>query len=116
MMQKVRDKYQQIGGKNIYSIGKDEGKIVKKGGGTIIIVDWCANYTIVRIYHLLFERMRWNWRRFGHEYPSPLISVELVNLVESIPGLQVIQHSCYQVRVFSIFHWGMQSIIIQRIN
>jgi ubiquinone/menaquinone biosynthesis C-methylase UbiE len=87
-----------------------------KGGGTIIIVDWCADYTIVQLYHLLFERMRWNWRRFGHEYPSPLTSVEFVNLVESIPGLQVIQHSCYQVRVYSIFHWGMQSIIIRRID
>jgi ubiquinone/menaquinone biosynthesis C-methylase UbiE len=87
-----------------------------KGEGTIIIVDWCADYTIVRIYHLLFERMRWNWRFVDHPYPSPLTSVELVNLVESIPGLQVIQHSCYQVRVFSLFHWGMQSIIIRRID
>jgi ubiquinone/menaquinone biosynthesis C-methylase UbiE len=87
-----------------------------KPKGTIIIVDWCADYTIVQLYHLLFERMRWNWRRFGHEYPSPLTSVEFVNLVESIPGLQVIQHSSYQVRVFSIFLWGMQSIVIRRID
>jgi len=89
---------------------------VLKLNGTIIIVDWCADYTLVRIYHLLFERMRWNWRFVDHPYPSPLSSVELVNLVKTIPGLQVIRHSCYQVRVFSIFLWGMQSIIIRRID
>lgn len=89
---------------------------VIKSNGTIIIVDWCADYTLVRLYHLLFERIRWNWRRFGHDYPSPLTSVKFVNLVKTIPGLQVIQHSCYQVNVFSIFLWGMQSIVIRRID
>ena len=89
---------------------------VLKLNGTIIIVDWCADYTLVRMYHLFFERMRWNWRFADHPYPSPLSSVELVNLVKTIPGLQVIRHSCYQVRVFSIFLWGMQSIIIRRID
>ena len=33
MMQKVRDKNKQYGEKTIYWMGKDEGKIVKKGGG-----------------------------------------------------------------------------------
>ena len=49
-----------------------EMKRVLKQNGTIIITDWCNDYWIVKLYHML-ERIRWNWR-FKDKYPGPLSS------------------------------------------
>jgi hypothetical protein len=39
-----------------------EMKRLLKKNGTLIIVDWCADYRLVRMYHYL-EGLRWNDRR-----------------------------------------------------
>lgn len=81
-----------------------------RGGGTLILTDWCNDYTIVRLYHWI-ERIRWNWIH-GYEdpYPSPLSGHELQELVKEA-GFCIDKHMIYRVRVFSIFFWGMQSIV-----
>ena len=106
-------------------------------GGTVIIVDWCADHLLVRAYHLL-ERLRWDCRCRGgllpspsswwggrplagdgggdggdRGYPGPLTADELRALVASSSGggLRVTEHATYRVRVFRIFPWGMQSIV-----
>ena len=101
-------------------------------GGTLIVVDWCADHFLVRAYHLL-ERLRWDYR-WGllsspssrmppaadgdgdgggdRGYPGPLTVDELRVLVASSGGgLRVTEHAAYRVRVFKIFPWGMQSIV-----
>lgn len=90
-----------------------EMRRVLRPGGTMIIVDWCADYALVRLYHLL-EGIRWNdvWGGGGRDrYPGPLTSVELQELVESTDDLRVTRHDSYRVRVFSVFFWGMQTIV-----
>jgi len=84
-----------------------EMKRVLKQNGTIIITDWCNDYWIVKLYHIL-ERMRWNWR-FKDAYPGPVSSFELIDHFKSV-GFCDIEHSMYRVRVISIFFWGMQTI------
>ena len=84
-----------------------EMKRVLKQNGTIIIADWCNDYWLVKLYHLL-ERIRWNWR-FKDKYPGPLSSSKLIDLFNTA-GFCNIEHSVYRVRVFSIFFWGMQTI------
>lgn len=80
------------------------------GGGTLILTDWCNDYIIVRLYHFM-ERLRWNWiYRYTDAYPSPLRREELAELVEAA-GLCIHKHVAYRVRVFSVFFWGMQSIV-----
>jgi len=84
-----------------------EMKRVLKQNGTIIITDWCNDYWLVKLYHIL-ERIRWNWR-FKDAYPSPLSSSKFIDHFKSV-GFCDIEHSMYRVRVFSIFFWGMQTI------
>ena len=85
-----------------------EMKRVLKQNGTIIITDWCNDYWIVKLYHLL-ERIRWNTWRFKDKYPGPLSSSMLINHFNTA-GFCDIEHSMYRVRIFSIFFWGMQTI------
>ena len=80
------------------------------GGGTLILTDWCNDYIFVRLYHFM-ERLRWNWiYRYTDAYPSPLRREELAELVEAA-GLCIHKHVAYRVRVFSVFFWGMQSVV-----
>lgn len=83
------------------------------GGGALILTDWCNDYVIVKLYHLI-ERVRWNWiHGFKDAYPSPLSRDELAMLVEAA-GLCINMHVTYRVRVFSIFFWGMQSLVAMK--
>ena len=84
-----------------------EMKRVLKENGTIIITDWCNDYWLVKLYHIL-ERIRWNWR-FKDKYPGPLSSLMFIDHFNTA-GFCNIEHSMYRVRVFSIFFWGMQTI------
>jgi len=84
-----------------------EMKRVLKQNGTIIITDWCNDYWLVKLYHIL-ERIRWNWR-FKDAYPGPSSSSKFIDHFKSV-GFCDIEHSMYRVRVFSIFFWGMQTI------
>ncbi|CAJ1959174.1 unnamed protein product [Cylindrotheca closterium] len=84
-----------------------EMRRILKGGGTLIITDWCNDFWIVKLYHWL-ERLRWNWR-FEQKYPGPLKKSELSELVNS-EGFQDVEVSSYRVRVFGIFFWGMQTL------
>lgn len=85
-------------------------RVLKSNNGALILTDWCSDYIIVRLYHFM-ERVRWNWMHgYKDAYPAPLRSYELAELVEAA-GLCINKHSTYRVRVFSIFFWGMQSIV-----
>jgi ubiquinone/menaquinone biosynthesis C-methylase UbiE len=85
-------------------------RVLKSNSGTLILTDWCSDYILVRLYHFM-ERVRWNWMHgYKDAYPAPLRRDELAELVEAA-GLCINQHSTYRVRVFSIFYWGMQSIV-----
>ena len=85
-----------------------EMKRVLRQDGTIIITDWCNDYWIVKLYHLL-ERLSYkNWG-FRERYPSPLTGAEMTELIENA-GFCEVEHASYRVRVFSIFYWGMQTI------
>ena len=91
-------------------------RVLKKDGGTLIVTDWCYDYLIVKLYHLL-ERIRWNWIfwgwRFQERYPPPLTSSEMFELVKSA-GFRDIRHTKYQVRIFSVVFWGMQTTEAKR--
>jgi len=84
-----------------------EMKRVLQDAGTLVIADWCNDYWIVKLYHFL-EKLRWNWR-FEERYPSPLTSLESMELVKAA-GFDEVEIDTYRVRVFAIFFWGMQMI------
>lgn len=90
-----------------------EMKRVLKQNGSLVITDWCNDYWIVKLYHLL-ERIRWNWR-FKESYPAPLSSCHLINLVKTA-GFCDVQHTKYTVRIFSVIFWGMQTITAKKKN
>lgn len=85
-------------------------RILKKDG-TLVITDWCNDYWIVKLYHLL-ERIRWNWR-FKDPYPGPLSKSELLDLVGNA-GFREVESVRYRVRVFVVFFWGMQTITAKK--
>ena len=89
-----------------------EMKRVLKHNGTLIITDWCNDYWIVKLYHFL-EKIRWNWR-FKDKYPGPLTSCKLIDLVKSAGFCDDVEHTMYRVRVFGIFYWGMQTIMVTK--
>jgi ubiquinone/menaquinone biosynthesis C-methylase UbiE len=76
---------------------------------SLIITDWCADYWLVRWYHFK-ERWWWNyWKGYQEEYPSPLPSTTMKRLVEEA-GFANVSVTTYQVRVFYLFYWGMQTV------
>lgn len=86
-------------------------RVLKDNTGTLVITDWCQNYWMVKMYHLL-ECIRWNGR-FSEQYPGPLSRQNLVQLLTEA-GFVVQKHKCYLVRVFVIFPWGMQTIVARK--
>jgi ubiquinone/menaquinone biosynthesis C-methylase UbiE len=80
-----------------------------KPHSSLIITDWCADYWLVRMYHFL-EYLRWNvYHKFDKQYPGPLHSHRLLELVNKA-GFYNVQLSTYRVRVFGFFFWGMQTV------
>eukprot|EP00527_Entomoneis_sp_CCMP2396_P001509 CAMPEP_0198142952 /NCGR_PEP_ID=MMETSP1443-20131203/5610_1 /TAXON_ID=186043 /ORGANISM="Entomoneis sp., Strain CCMP2396" /LENGTH=309 /DNA_ID=CAMNT_0043806085 /DNA_START=57 /DNA_END=983 /DNA_ORIENTATION=- len=76
-------------------------RVLKSDGtgttGTLIITDWCQDFWMVKMYHLL-EKIRWNWR-FVDKYPGPLSSKELLTLLQNA-GFVDVSLTKYVVRVF----------------
>lgn len=81
-------------------------RVLKQGRGKLVITDWCNDFVLVKLYHLL-ERVRWS--RFRHRYPGPLASKELLDLV-TVAGFVNISIDTYSVRFWGIAFWGMQTI------
>jgi ubiquinone/menaquinone biosynthesis C-methylase UbiE len=76
---------------------------------SLVITDWCADYWLVRLYHFR-ERLWWNyWKGYQEKYPGPLRSKNMELLVKEA-GFSNVSIDTYQVRVFFLFYWGMQTI------
>jgi ubiquinone/menaquinone biosynthesis C-methylase UbiE len=76
---------------------------------SLIITDWCADYWLVRLYHVR-ELLWWNyWKGHQEKYPGPLRSTIMKLLVQEA-GFSNVSVETYQVRVFFLFYWGMQTI------
>ena len=87
----------------------DEMYRALKPQGIMIVTDWCADYWLVQMYHFL-EYLRWNvYHKFDEQYPSPLHSHRLLELVSNA-GFYNVQLSTYRVRVFGLIFWGMQTV------
>jgi ubiquinone/menaquinone biosynthesis C-methylase UbiE len=102
----LQEIFRILKGANKISDGDDEDSVPQP---TLIITDWCADYWMVRLYHLM-EVLRWNyWNRFPSRYPGPLTSHYLKDLVEQA-GFSNVAVQTYCVRVFTFFYWGMQTV------
>jgi ubiquinone/menaquinone biosynthesis C-methylase UbiE len=78
-----------------------------------IITDWCADYWLVKCYHLI-ELLWWNgFKRYKERYPGPLTSKEIQQLVEDA-GFVNVKVEKYRLRVFTFLFWGMQTITFNK--
>lgn len=78
-----------------------------KPDGQLIITDWCGDYLLVRLYHIL-ELLRWNVR-FLHRYPGPLSSSKLCQAVVDA-GFEQVKVETYTVCFWTVVVWGMQTV------
>ena len=85
---------------------------ILKPEGALIITDWCNDYTIVKLYHLM-ERLRWNLR-FHEPYPRPLTSTQLLEMVKAA-GFESVDLEKYTVQVWLV-DWGMQTITAKKLT
>lgn len=78
-------------------------------GGSLVITDWCNDYLLVKLYHLL-ERIRWNLvLGYREAYPGPISSEEMIKLVRDV-GFDNVRIATYRVRVFGFFYWGTHTV------
>lgn len=84
-----------------------EMKRVLKRGGKLVITDWCNDYTLVKLYHNVIERLR--WRNFQDGYPGPLNSQKMLELVQEA-GFDEVSIERYSVRFWLFVYWGMHTI------
>mmetsp|Transcript_22312 Transcript_22312/g.49595 ORF Transcript_22312/g.49595 Transcript_22312/m.49595 type:complete len:241 (-) Transcript_22312:16-738(-) len=84
-------------------------RVLKREGGSLVITDWCNDYLLVKLYHLL-ERIRWNFALgYSEAYPGPVTSEEMAKLVRDA-GFDNVRIATYRVRVFGFFFWGTHTV------
>lgn len=88
--------------------------IASSSASFLIITDWCADYWLVKGYHML-ERIRWNfWHRYDKPYPGPMTSTRLRELVQQTGGFTDVKVETYRIRIFGFIYWGMQTLTAKR--
>jgi len=88
---------------------RETKRVLRRDGGSLVITDWCNDYLLVKLYHLL-ERIRWNLvLGYIEAYPGPITSQEMTKMVIDA-GFENVRMMSYRVRVFGVFFWGTHTV------